>query len=227
MEVGDSVFFLKQKSDGISNIIAKGTVVAKEKNVSLAKKTWGLDNDETWEQLFYLNDVELTQITVYHKNLVKKSGENFSDCAIQGSSIIDKTNPNYNYFINLLVGDITYPSETNDPCDYREGSQKKVFVNKYERNQIARNKCIELKGSLCLICGFNFGTIYGEDFKEFIHVHHLIPLHEIGKDYEINPEKDLIPICPNCHAAIHILLSKCPNLTGQESVEQLRSFFTK
>jgi 5-methylcytosine-specific restriction protein A len=25
----------------------------------------------------------------------------------------------------------------------------------------------------------------------------------IGPNYQINPEKDLIPVCPNCHAMLH------------------------
>lgn len=36
-----------------------------------------------------------------------------------------------------------------------------------------------------------------------IHVHHLAPLHESTGVREVDPEKDLIPVCPNCHAAIH------------------------
>lgn len=34
-------------------------------------------------------------------------------------------------------------------------------------------------------------------------MHHIKPLNKIGKNYKINPKKDLIPICPNCHAMIH------------------------
>jgi len=56
---------------------------------------------------------------------------------------------------------------------------------------------------VCVICGFDFGTVYGDDFRGFIHVHHLKPLSEIKKEYEVNPITDLRPVCPNCHAIIH------------------------
>jgi 5-methylcytosine-specific restriction protein A len=49
----------------------------------------------------------------------------------------------------------------------------------------------------------NFGDVYGEIGKGFIHIHHLIPISEIGTEYKINPITDLIPVCPNCHAMIH------------------------
>lgn len=31
-----------------------------------------------------------------------------------------------------------------------------------------------------------------------------IPISEIGTEYEIDPIKDLRPVCPNCHAVIHL-----------------------
>ena len=36
-----------------------------------------------------------------------------------------------------------------------------------------------------------------------IHVHHTTPISSIGKDYQIDYNKDLVPVCPNCHAMLH------------------------
>ncbi|MBJ6360362.1 DUF3427 domain-containing protein [Paenibacillus sp. MAHUQ-46] len=84
-----------------------------------------------------------------------------------------------------------------------EGAIKQVFVNIYERNPLARKRCIEHYGVVCSVCEFNFADHYGEIGEGFIHVHHLKSLREIGKEYEINPIKDLKPVCPNCHAMLH------------------------
>ena len=46
--------------------------------------------------------------------------------------------------------------------------------------------------------------MYGDSAVGFIHVHHLKPLAEIGAEYEVDPIEDLRPICPNCHAVIHM-----------------------
>ena len=84
-----------------------------------------------------------------------------------------------------------------------EGAKSRVTVNRYERNPIARQKCLEAKGYSCVVCGMNFEEVYGPMGKDFIHVHHVKPISEIGKKYEIDPVKDLVPVCPNCHAMLH------------------------
>ncbi|MBX3176493.1 MAG: HNH endonuclease [Candidatus Hydrogenedentes bacterium] len=84
-----------------------------------------------------------------------------------------------------------------------EGLRKQVAVNKYERSSVARARCIKEHGHSCKVCNFNFEEKYGELGKEFIHVHHITPLHTIGKSYKIDYVKDLIPVCPNCHAMLH------------------------
>ena len=55
----------------------------------------------------------------------------------------------------------------------------------------------------CYVCNFNFKEFYGEIGKDFIHVHHLKPLSEIGEKYKLDPIQDLRPVCPNCHAMLH------------------------
>ena len=84
-----------------------------------------------------------------------------------------------------------------------EGLRKSVFVNIYERNSIARKKCIEVKGCSCVVCGFNFEQHYGDLGKDFIHAHHIVPISSIRCSYIINYETDLVPVCPNCHAMLH------------------------
>lgn len=85
-----------------------------------------------------------------------------------------------------------------------EGARSSVWVNAYERNSEARRVCLEIHGSTCCICGFDFGKAYGEVAKGYIHVHHLRPLSEIGVEYVVDPAADLRPVCPNCHAVVHL-----------------------
>lgn len=95
------------------------------------------------------------------------------------------------------------PEEVLDTEEFQEGATKRISVNIYERNPYARRKCIEHYGLSCSVCGFDFEKVYGTLGKNFIHVHHLISLAEIGREYKIDPVRDLRPICPNCHAMIH------------------------
>ncbi len=86
---------------------------------------------------------------------------------------------------------------------YREGATQTVQVNSYERNPAARRRCVEHYGAVCQICRLDFSAFYGELGAGFIHVHHLRPIAEIGQEYEVDPVRDLIPVCPNCHAMLH------------------------
>jgi 5-methylcytosine-specific restriction protein A len=108
------------------------------------------------------------------------------------------------------------PEEVENPERYAEGASRIVSVNAYERNAKARVACIKHYGAACIVCSFNFQTVYGQIGVGFIHVHHLVPLSEIKKQYELDPIKHLRPVCPNCHAIIH---STQPALT----IEQLKS----
>lgn len=84
-----------------------------------------------------------------------------------------------------------------------EGAMRDILTNKYERNRKARARCIAHYGTACMICGLDFGAIYGESFSGKIEVHHRKPLNEIKEDYVVDPIKDLVPVCPNCHMVIH------------------------
>lgn len=99
--------------------------------------------------------------------------------------------------------EVALPDEVDPAGIYLEGSVHRVLVNAYERNLHARRLCVEHHGTNCSICGFNFGSVYGEVVEGFIHVHHLRPLSEIGGEYQVDPIKDLRPVCPNCHAVAH------------------------
>lgn len=73
----------------------------------------------------------------------------------------------------------------------------------YERSPLARRACLEHYGYKCVICGMDFGDKFGEEFSGLIEVHHLEPLSLSKEEHEIDPIKDLVPLCPNCHRMIH------------------------
>jgi len=112
---------------------------------------------------------------------------------------------------------VLLPEEVTASGELIEGAVCQVVINAYERNPIARARCIAHYGRYCVVCGFDFGIMYGPLAEGFIHVHHAKPLSEIGAEYEVDPVADLRPVCPNCHAVIH-LGGEC---RGIEEVRQL------
>jgi len=72
-----------------------------------------------------------------------------------------------------------FPDEIQQQATYIEGAAVQVTVNRYERDQKARQAALEWHGYQCKVCGLDMTKVYGEIAKGFIHVHHLIPLSEI------------------------------------------------
>lgn len=84
-----------------------------------------------------------------------------------------------------------------------EGATKWVLVNRFERNRRARDACLAHWGTVCVVCETGLAEVYGPLAAKVVHVHHLVPLAEIGAEYTVNPVEHLRPVCPNCHAVIH------------------------
>lgn len=103
----------------------------------------------------------------------------------------------------LSLADIVPVEVSEEGTGYKEGDARQIEVNRYERNPLNRKLCLAVKGYDCAICGMNFEKTYGGIGHHFIHVHHIVPVSKLGPGYAIDPIKDLIPVCPNCHAMLH------------------------
>lgn len=80
---------------------------------------------------------------------------------------------------------------------YPEGAKIQSYVNRFERNPIARQECLKhYKSCKCQICGFDFEKMYGEIGKEFIHIHHIILLYrnELINAFSLYNELSKLPI---------------------------------
>jgi 5-methylcytosine-specific restriction protein A len=86
--------------------------------------------------------------------------------------------------------------------ELEEGGKKQIYTIVYERNRKLRNEAIKAHGVDCMACHFNFEKTYGRIGTGFIHVHHIKPISTVEKA-KVNPETDLVVVCPNCHSMIH------------------------
>lgn len=92
--------------------------------------------------------------------------------------------------------------ENEEQRNFHEGKKKPTSGFAYERDPKARSECIRQNGTVCFVCGFDFFEFYGELGLGFIHVHHVTDVAVQGET-KIDPKKDLVPVCPNCHAMLH------------------------
>lgn len=89
------------------------------------------------------------------------------------------------------------------PGTWPDDALSRITVNRYERDADGRRVALAHHGPRCAACGFDFEQTYGAAGSTGIHVHHTVPVSELGPGYTFDPAADLVPLCPNCHAMAH------------------------
>lgn len=103
---------------------------------------------------------------------------------------------------SLASGDALQGASLNQ-APLQEGTVSTVELTIYERNPIARRACIAHYGPTCQACGMNYKDKYGAIGTNLICVHHVIPLSAIRSEYQVDPVRDLVPLCADCHQVVH------------------------
>lgn len=132
-------------------------------------------------------------------------------CATSSRKTLSRSSPNTG---------ITNPDDMNSMQLFAEGAAESVLINRYERDLDARRACLAHYGYTCRVCEARMSEIYGALGENYIHVHHRVPLSEVGEEYEVDPVRDLVPVCPNCHAMLH---RSSTTLKVEELVEIVRN----
>jgi 5-methylcytosine-specific restriction protein A len=101
----------------------------------------------------------------------------------------------------LIIEDTEWTS--TEELGKEEGSMYGELIRKYERSRYNRALCLKYYGFMCRGCGDLLEEKYGPVGANVIHVHHLVPVSAMKGSYQLNPIKDLIPLCPNCHNIVH------------------------
>ena len=60
----------------------------------------------------------------------------------------------------------------------------------------------------------------------FIEVHHLSPISQQTEAHAIDPTTDLVPLCANCHAMIHRVLTQ-EHCEGAASLQRLKEIISR
>lgn len=93
--------------------------------------------------------------------------------------------------------------EESPMIGYTEGGATQSQSTRYERDRRNRAAAIAIWGYKCQACGLDFGDHYGNVAKGFIEVHHTTPVSILKPDSVVDPARDLVPLCSNCHAVAH------------------------
>lgn len=195
---GDRCFLLRQSTE--RGLIASGTFTSEIYQDDHWDGTPGKESnyaDVEWTRWLSSSDrlpVEdlVAEVPGFHWNQVQSSGQEVPAAV---ASVLEAVWADH-------TGAAPYVSPEEEKV-FNEGGAVRVEVNRYERNTEARRRCLDHYGAVCAVCELDFEARYGAIGKGFIHVHHVRDLAQIGKTYQVNPIKDLRPVCPNCHAMLH------------------------
>lgn len=221
ISVGDRVFLIKLGKQP-KGVVASGWVVSyyyEDEHWDYARALKG--DKANYVKINFDTILESSKVLPYNSLKTNVSAQMnwspFASGVTIDEEIADKLEEEWSNFIGKLriARNDVFPDESETEKTFLEGAVKVVKVNYYERDKQAREVCINHYKPICSVCEFDFGKKYGEIGKGYIHVHHLKPLSEIGKEYKLNPINDLRPVCPNCHAMLH---RRKPAL----SIEELR-----
>ncbi|WP_305767139.1 hypothetical protein [Candidatus Epulonipiscium viviparus] len=108
------------------------------------------------------------------------------------------------------------PFEIKSPTKANDLELKKEEEAKAKWN-ILKQECLEYYGASCEICGMDYGYTYGDKFEHLMDVYNTKSKEKNWDNLNVDPEKDLIPVCHNCSAIIH---AKTPHY----NVEEVKKF---
>ena len=97
--------------------------------------------------------------------------------------------------------------EEKIPEGVPEGARRTIQVNRYERDLKNRQAAIKKHGVRCFGCGIKMEEMYGKIARGFIEIHHVKSISTVPEGYRPNID-DLVPLCPNCHAVVHLEASR-------------------
>ncbi|TDS92711.1 MULTISPECIES: HNH endonuclease [Rahnella] len=176
--------------DDAGNLNAILTDFQKFDQAVLARK-----GDDYYEQI-----PESKKSNYWRSSIRLISAEVFADIAVAAAI----TEPRH--IISDIKNEVVHIENESDEeslVSYLEGKKSSKYVTTYERDQKLKKLAKIIHGTTCFACGFNFGDFYGEYAKNFIHIHHVVPVSEFGGSKIVDPNTDLVPVCANCHGVIH------------------------
>jgi len=122
----------------------------------------------------------------------------------QGDAALSRTAQNVIVPLMAAMAELIGYDDLAEPeAEYDvEGGLTEATVKRRERSPRNRLLCLSIHGKRCAICGFAPTDLYG-DAGNIIEVHHIEPVSRLLEPRVYDPATDLIPLCPNCHRAVH------------------------
>lgn len=205
ISIGTECFLLIQGAKYPRGIVAQGITTSEpweDEHYADPERTTNYV-DIQWNSLLPIDD--LIPVAILDRELPQIP---WASGGIRGSGF--RIRPEFQERLRGIWAQFSGEDEEQEPGEmaggeYIEGGVRTIVVNRYERDPNARRACLAHHGYICFACDVDLSKIYGKEYgNRAIHVHHIEPMAtRNGETYIVDPIKDLIPLCPNCHNVIH------------------------
>jgi 5-methylcytosine-specific restriction endonuclease McrA len=216
--------------DGIYHYVAR--LLVKYDNPECAEAIWDTnDEGQTWRYMYFLTKpIKIYQPVYEYEGYLHSRYQGFTRISDARLKEIEEDYGSIDEFIketlqyegeglpgglqretdrsekvaeeSLQVDDVTHGEITEEVVPDTEGRERLVQHVKYERSSKNRRLALQIHGTTCAVCTFNFDETYGKDYADgYIQIHHITPLSEY--EGEVDPATDLVPLCANCNAMAH------------------------
>ncbi len=140
----------------------------------------------------------------YDTSEFKEIYEHIASYKLPHSDIFKVNKKTYNTDETFL--DVSYTEQFKTCFNiHREIDRDPNLISQIKKDFLKKHRKL-----FCEICMTNFELMYGEVGKEYIEIHHLIPLGYLkqlideGKDIEyIKQQQEYLMVCSNCHSMFH------------------------
>jgi len=193
--------FLVPKNQAIGGVFPELSAIAKNPCIKLKLLNWHTGERLEAKFIHYNNKHDEYRVTGLRRWFVSAglmNGDIVQIKKVSGEGVLLLSYQKREYTAAQKVEYDVKLDEAHSALEGTLGSEGK----RRKRAAYLKKKAAEIHGKACLCCGFTSERRYAGIKKVIIDFHHIYPLGA-----RVGPVKvraiDLIPLCPNCHRAVH------------------------
>jgi hypothetical protein len=193
--------FLVPKNQAIGGVFPIFSKLGKNPNLKLKFQNWHTGENLDGNFIHYNNrhdEYRVTGLKAWFISAGLKNGDLIQIKKLSGCEVFLFSYLKRRQIVSSIGQKITYEDETYSALEGVLGG----VVKRKRRASVLKKKAEQIYGKICLCCGFKSDKRYAGVKRDIIDFHHVNPLGRQKGPVRVRAV-DLIPLCPNCHRAVH------------------------
>ena len=200
--------FLVPKNQAIGGVFPALTALAKNPSIKLKLLNWHTGERLDAKFIHYNNTHDEYRVTGLRRWFVSAglmNGDIVQIKKVSGEGVLLLSYQKREY---TAAQKVEYDVKFDEAHSALEGTLGSAGKRR-KRAACLKKKAAEIHGKDCLCCGFTSEKRYAGIKKVIIDFHHINPLGALVGPVKVRAI-DLIPLCPNCHRAVHTRVPPIP-----------------